>query len=504
MPDAASATAFGWLRDHPLVCAVAAQAVLLSHHLDLLEPWRDEALTLTIAAMKPDEVVSRVEATHPPLYFLLAHLAEALPGAASPLWKLRLMSVLWTLAATVFLDRLILRNESASTRRWVLALWVLSPCLLLYGRMARSYSMQLALAILAIAAAVRWIAQPRNIGRLVIFAVAAAAVLYTHFLPGIAIAAAAGLVFVARPGVTIANRIALLALASAVAGLLYLPVAHSLATGISWWQSVQSYSSDGVLTGQLIRLAWWFVSFSFGESLSTFCVIFGALLSPFIIYGLYRGVASNPPWLAIVGVATLIGYVGISGWTGFSFTPARSLFVLPFFLTLVVIGAGQIRYGQVAMAAIAAVYLVGDYNYFTTTGFLNKEYCAPFREIAAVINGQSPRAGAVVALDDTSTFLDPLVGRLSPRLEIVELEEPNSLAFALRSHQAQPTTIWILRHSHDTSEGQWVTKLEMDVAEGRNKHEYGFLPYSGLEYRILTALRGPGQPRYFYLLDRYD
>ena len=47
-----------------------------------------------------------------------------------------------------------------------LALWVLSPCLLLHARMARSYSMQLALASLAIYTALQWAEQPRNLKRL--------------------------------------------------------------------------------------------------------------------------------------------------------------------------------------------------------------------------------------------------------------------------------------------------------------------------------------------------
>jgi len=44
----------------------------------------------------------------------------------------------------------------------VLALWVLSPCLLLYARMARSYSMQLAVALLTIYAAFKWIERPQS------------------------------------------------------------------------------------------------------------------------------------------------------------------------------------------------------------------------------------------------------------------------------------------------------------------------------------------------------
>ena len=60
------------------------------------------------------------------------------------------MSAVWTLVATVVIYVLWLRREAPRFQQMFLALWVLSPCLLLHARMARSYSMQLALASLAI------------------------------------------------------------------------------------------------------------------------------------------------------------------------------------------------------------------------------------------------------------------------------------------------------------------------------------------------------------------
>src|SRR5258706_13692255 len=98
------------------------------------------------------------------------------------LLKMWAMSCIWALLATVIFDRGWLQTEPLRIQRMFLALWVLSPCWLLYARMARSYSMQLALALLAIHAALEWMKRPQSILWLVAFSGAAAVLLYTHYL----------------------------------------------------------------------------------------------------------------------------------------------------------------------------------------------------------------------------------------------------------------------------------------------------------------------------------
>lgn len=118
------------------------------YRLDLLEPWGDEWFTLTTVPLPLNQIRTTVEgAAHPPLYYFLLHFWIHIPWPASPLVKMRAMSVLWTLLATTILDRRWLIELQPRVRRRFLVLWVLSPCLLLYARMARSYSMQLHRAI---------------------------------------------------------------------------------------------------------------------------------------------------------------------------------------------------------------------------------------------------------------------------------------------------------------------------------------------------------------------
>jgi hypothetical protein len=60
--------------------------------------------------------------------------------------------------------------------------------------------------------------------------------------------------------------------------------------------------------------------------------------------------------------------------------------------------------------------------------------------------------------------------------------------------------VWFWRHTHDTSPDKFVTRLEVELAQGRTVKQYDYLPYSMPERWILRLVRGPGQPEYFYRL----
>ena len=110
----------------------------------------------------------------------------------------RAMSAMWALMATVLIYALWLRREQPGFQAKFFALWVLSPCLLLHARMARSYSMQLALALLAIYTALQWAEQPRNWKRLLAYFGSNTALLYTHYLSGMAVAAGVCVTFLLK------------------------------------------------------------------------------------------------------------------------------------------------------------------------------------------------------------------------------------------------------------------------------------------------------------------
>ena len=490
-----------WAIRNPLPCALAIQAALLFYRLDLLEPWGDEWNTLTRVPQPLDQIWAILKGvSHPPLYFFLLHFWIEIPWPASPLIKMRAMSVLWTLIATIVFDRLWLTRLEPRMRRMVLALWVLSPCLLLYSRMARSYSMQVALALITIYAASKWLEQARSPRWFVAYCCSAAALLYTHYLPGLAIMTAVWLMFMVKAELPPRLRLILSALPPLVVALLYLPWLVPLFRALSLWRTVVTYSVRNVFVDQFVRIAYWFVSFTFGETLSAVGIVLGAALTPAVGLAVYRGIRSRPSWIGVVAVASLVGYIGVSRWTGFSFTPARVLFALPFFLILVVKGIELSPRGSLLFAGLLVIYISSDYSYFAKIGYLNKAYCVPYQEMASVIDRDSPASGAVLLVDGYSSFSDPLVNRLGKGIQVISLDNEQSAERDVEALRHKQGVIWFWRHTHDTSPDEFVSRLEAELARDRIVKQYNYLPYSMPGRWILRLLRGPGQSEYFYCL----
>jgi hypothetical protein len=496
---------FALIDRYPLIWALPVQGGLLFYQLSLLEPWRDEWFTFRAVTLPLDQIRSfAAAASYPPLYYFALHWWLGLVPEMNQVWMSRAMSVMWALAATAILDFIWLRKQSPRTRAMVLLLWILSPCLLLYARMARYYSMQVAMGLLTFGVGQRWLERPRDALRLLTFALACAALLYTHYLAGIAVPIAIASVFALRPEPRFPVRAILLAALALVTISLYLPAIGSLTDAVRAWGISDVGKSPGFMTDQLVRTAWWWISFTFGESLSTPVILLGVVLTPVILYSIYRGIQSQPDWLGMVVIAAAIAYIGVTRWTGFSFTPARELFVLPFFLMLVIRGIGSIRRGELIFGVMAIVYLSGDYEYFARRGYLNKEYCVPYRAMASVINDHSPVDRTKLLADEFGTFPAPLLNQLRQDIRVIHLEEDEQAESVLKSIGKAPDVIWLLRHTHDDSPDRWVTALEQNLASSRSEEVYYYLPYSVPERWILARLRGSGQPAYFMTLRRFE
>ncbi len=489
----------GWVTRNLLPCALAIQAALLFYRLDLLEPWQDEWFTLTTVPQPLNQIRTIVQdANHPPLYYFLLHFWIQIPWPASPLVKMRAMSVLWTLLATIIFDRLWLIELNPRVRRMFLVLWVFSPCLLLYARMARSYSMQLALALLTIHAASKWLARPESPRLLLAYSCCLLALLYTHYLPALAIMVSVSLVFLANKELSAKIR-AIIVIAPVLAiALLYLPWLTSLFGALGKWRAADTYQVGNLFIDQLVRIAYWFVSFSFGESISTLDVVLGAALAPVVVYAVYRGMRLQPRWMSLVAVAALVGYVGVSRWNGFPFTPSHQLWVLPFFLILLVRGIDAGHRGTMIFAGLLIIYISGDLSYFAKTGYLNKGYCVPYRAMAAVIMRDSPATGAVLLVDGYNTYANPLFDELGKTIRVISLDEETGKE--LEPVRQEPGVVWFLRHTNDTSQHRFISGIEAELAQGRTVKQYDYLPFSMPERWILNWLRGPGQPEYFFRL----
>lgn len=477
--------------------ALPLQALLLFWNLDFLDPWGDEWITLNIVSKPFSQVVSAVAGIdHPLLYYTLLHFWIQLPWTLDPVASMRAMSATWTLVATLVIYMLWLRREEPRFRQMFLALWVLSPCLLLHARMARSYSMQLALASLAIYAALQWLEQPRNWKWLLIYVGSNAALLYTHYLPGLAVAAAVCVIFLLKKRLTLAvAQVALLA-------ILYAPWVPMLGSTLSLWIVGRcTFEGGGVISDQIVRLAYLFVSFSFGETLPTVILLLSVAMIPVVIYALWRAVRPPPAWLMIVLVATGVAWVGVSRYNQFVFMPSHLLFVLPFFLMLVLR-----KMHSSAFAALLVLYAGADYAYFTRSGFLVKPYAAPYKEMAEVIRDGSRAQNAVLAVSPYGAFSEPLLNRLGDSVRVIILNDQDSareVLNAARTEQSGPSTIWLWRQSRDVSPASFVSKLEQDLNVGHEIRHHEFVAYSLPERWAHRLLRGPGQPEYYYVLTEF-
>jgi len=485
------------VRRNPLVWALPLQAALLLSNLDLLEPWGDERFAATTVPESLSEVVSAVAGNiHPPLYFVLLHFWIQLPWTASPVASIRAMSAAWTLVATAVIYILWLRREELRFQEMFLALWVLSPCLLLHSRMARSYSMQIALASLAIYTALQWAEQPRNWKRLLAYIGSSTALLYTHYLSGLAVAAGACVTFLLQ------KRFKLAAAQVALLAVLYAPWMPTLVSAVGRWSSAPHPLEGGnLVSDQLVRLGYLFVSFSFGETFSAVGFLLSAALIPVVIYALWRAVGTRPTWLLIILATTGIAWIGVSKFEQFVFMPAQLLFVLPFFLILMLR-----QMNRMAFAALLVLYASADYAYFTRSGFLVKPYAAPYKEMADVILDGSGGQNAIVLVDTIGVFYQPLVDRLGGKVRVIFLDEADSsreVLEASRNGLSGRSVIWLWRRTNDTSPGNYVTELEQDLSVGRAVRHHEFLAYSQPERWARRLLRGPGQPEYYYRLSEF-
>jgi hypothetical protein len=489
------------LRRRPLLVFLPLQALLLLSRIDLLAPWGDEIFTLEVSALPLGRMLERLNADiHPPLYFLLQSLWQPAAPGWTDLEQARLLSALFTLAATVALDRFFLRSLSPEARVWGLALWCLSPCVLLYGRMARSYSLQTLLSLLVFAAAGECRAAPSRVKPWALLAAALAALLYTHYVPGLALLAAA--VVYLLP----AKRPAALTLSVGAALALYLPWLASLASAVSRWGGKTTYALSGSAgLEHFLKLGYWFVSFNAGETFWGWLLFAGLMLAfPAAALAL-AGARSRPAWLLSWMLAAVIGYIGVAGWVAYPFIPARLLWLLPLYLTLLATGiAARPAWGRAMGAALLVIYATGDAAYFFHGSFLNKGYSAPYDEIAARIQAERSPGSVLLLADCCNADLPALLWQLNPAPAVESVGDEAALAALLSRIDAAPyAQIWFFRNGHDVTAGHINERLDKELNKRYPAERRRYLPYSPAEQALMKLAGVDAPPESFYVLTRF-
>ncbi len=497
-----------WLVRNALVVALIVQALLLFSKLDLLPYWADESFTLRVAPQPLTRIPAILDRDiHPPLYYVLLHFWMKLPLLGTPIARARAMSALCLLLATVAVDRLWLRSADPWFRGCFLALWTFSPCLLLYGRMARSYSMQLLVGIPAVYAACRLFDDPKDRRWIVLFAAAGTLLLYTHYVPGIAIPAALGLAVVfetrriRRAGLM---RATLAAFALMVIG--YSPWLFSLVKAVLRWENKSALyaAPGGVLLEQPLKLAQWAISFCFGETFPGWGLSFALLLAPLLLVAGWGAWKPAETWVQITAFTGAIAYVGVSRWVSFPFVPSRLLFLYPFFLLLLtraLFGSRKpaILWRRCVLAALFVLWTGGIWAYFHREDFLNKGFNLPIEQMAAVINQAGITSDELIIMDTCNSDSSSFAGLLRNHAAIMYMGNPGSVE-PIRQAAQRSRTIWYWRNTHDLCPGSLNLEMEAELKTGFETKRYLFLPYGWPERLFIRLMRWPEQPTHFYQL----
>ncbi len=506
------------LLERPLPWFLLLQFGLLFHNLDLLPIWGDEQFTLDVVRQPWAAIPPILQADiHPPIYYFLARLWTQLPWPGSGIAELRALSATICLIATVAVDFLWLRNTSKTTRLWFLTLWCLSPTLLMYSRMGRSYSLQLLVSVVAIHLALRFLDEPSSRRRLLTYSLATGALLYTHYLPGLAVAAATALVLALR-WIRQRDLLKPLLISNALIALLYLPWVATLAESLSRVSSAQPYwLIQNFALETAVKLAYWFTSFTFEEAFPTWAIALGVVLGPWILWLLRHGImpqrllhrqSRRPRWLPLVSVVALIGYLGATAWVTFAFVGARLLFVLPFYLLLLLAGRERRpRAGTVVCAGLLVVSLGSLTAYFGKQGFRNQGYLVPFGEIALYVREHSAgvgssTTGALMLVEGYNTDPSPLLAALDGHVETIKIRgEPTETLASQRVNGVRLDVIWYLRNTHDISPGGVISRIESEATASYRGKEHLFVPYSTADRWMARLLGWPPQTHHYRLTE---
>ena len=468
-------------------------------NLWLLSPWFDEADELLfLHGSLANSINIPASGGHPPLYFAVIYYWMRLPLGLDWAVQGRTLSVIFALAATVAADRLWARELSTHWRWAFLSLWTLSPFLLLYSRMSRSYSLQLLVGTVIGGLLVRFLAG-KTCPTWALAGWLAVAV-YVHPVPGFALVAAANVLFIHR------RQLKHLALIDAIVAVAYLPWIFRLLSFLPTWgvRGGNLYELTGRIWIEIpVKLAYWAFSFTLGEAVPDAALLCGILLGLGAAILLVTGALLRRDLIWIGLPAAAIGFVGVARWNSYPFVPARMIFLFPVFLMLLVAGAqAHRRIGLPILAGMLALSLSGIWCYFHLAGFRNKQYPMPESAIAAQIRRESAPGAYAVLVDSTNADPIGLAYQLGPVLETGAPSTAAAIDQIIRDPKVR--TIWFLRSTHDVSPTELDSQFERILSPGMRESVYPIESLTPLEMKVAEAAGVRDPPRYFQELLKFE
>jgi mannosyltransferase len=468
--------------------------------------WVDEWYTnLNIGQSWADLLPSLIATERrPPLYYVSLKLWSSAAGGEETAFRLYSLGMVTLAVALIYaLGRRLFAAHSAALAALLLAA---SPFWLLYGRMIRSYSQTMMLALAGTLLLVE--AMRRGPGWWAAYTLAAAALIYTDY-SGLPILAAHG-VYVASAGIASTPRtwqsLRGWLLAMVAVALLYVPWLPAIL--IATDRSVRITDLAGGPLGFAVKLGMPLYSWGTGETIypwnplgaaAALAMGLAALWGWWMTWRAARATAwLLAAWLALplLFTATLLSLVAtdITFLNAASRTPgAAPAYVLAAAAGLVALRRRWLQ--AVALACIAAGVVAATLNYFGGVQYLNPIYALPARALAADLAAQAQPGDLILAEPDT------LLGHyynLHPGAATYQDVDPATNLEWIEQHS--PATVWLVTYGRDSTEGAFGAdevraQLEATYAPGAT---YG---YGRVEPAYQTVKqRLTGRPPYAHKL----
>ena len=367
--------------------AVVAVAVLVGTVLRFMADspmWLDEALTANISELPPDELLDALRSDgHPPLYYLLAHVWGGLFGTSD--MTLRALSGVLSVAALPLLW-VAARRRIGPVGAWVaVAVLAMSPFAVRYGSEFRMYALvMLEVLVVWLLVGDLW-AGRRPQWRAPLLAVAAGALLWTHYW-GMFLLGAIGVVALLRMwrpslgtsehdwggGVPAAADSATVRRGSwwvigslVVGGVIFLPWVPSFlqqlaTTGTPWAEATRPTAALGLFLADL------------GGGIPPESYVAAGVIVVLVVFGVFGRPGRRPEdieltarsvptvrWEAVVAAVAFAAGVGAGFAGGTAFATRYASVVVPLVAIVVAAGVVVVRRPSIRAGLLAGLCVLG-------------------------------------------------------------------------------------------------------------------------------------------------
>jgi uncharacterized membrane protein len=491
-----------------LLISLVLGLTLLTYQLDAKSFWCDELFTIHMANNSAKEILSEVAADlHPPLYFLGIRGWTEIVGMSER--SLRLLSVLFAISALWFTWQLGIQIVGRRAAQIGVIALACSPLFIEFSRMARYYSMALALGVLATLMFVNGLQRNRQLDWIA-YVIACTLLLYTFYLSTTLILAHGLFLGLSRQVTRSQRRKWLMSILIAfIAFAPWFPVIFEGQMSRASWHKAD-YA--GSVKGLALSVIYPFYAFGVGETIFPWFPT--AIPAAIAVLGLNIWWLSKDRgrwrWLMLSLIflpvlLTSLVTVFISTATPFLNVPVRSLFILPYFaLTL---GAGWVALSRLSWrialgGLIGITWTFALFNYYTGRQFINPIYIIPARQISYQVASQTGPHDVVVGEVD-SGFSYYYYKRPERKAPYFEASQTASIIDYISTHPVDK--VWLITLGRDGTRD--LTPRDIMHWLGKNFSltlEQGYDEQDPIYRQVKEFLLHRPAYRYKVLVQRYE